>query len=207
MDARRISALLQPFVRGALSEEQLNAFVTYLDLLGRWNERINLTAVRAPEEMVTRHFGESIFAAEQLLPQNKAVEICDVGSGAGFPGLPLKIVRPQARVTLIEAHGKKATFLREVIRALNLTEIEVATVRAETIERQFDVVTLRAVEHFADVLPTAAKLVRVNGQLALLIGVSQIDDAKQALPMFGWRAAELLPKSSTRVLLQGLKLR
>lgn len=205
MDSRRISILLQPFVRAPLSEEQLAAFAAYLDLLMRWNQRINLTAVRSPEEIVTRHFGESAFAAERLLPSDEPRDVCDVGSGAGFPGLPLKIVRPQARVMLVESHGKKATFLREVIRAMGLAGIEVATVRAETLECQFDLVTLRAVERFADVLPVAAKLVRTAGRIGLLAGAAQISQAKHLLPNFSWREAVLIPQSDARVLLCGAK--
>lgn len=202
----RHASLLAAFSRGPLTAGELHSFSIYLDLLLRWNQRINLTAVREPEQVVTRHFGESIFAAEQLLAREDRREVCDVGSGAGFPGLPLKIVRPNARVTLLEAHGKKATFLKEVIRALKLNDIEVLAARAENVERSFDLVTLRAVEHFAEVLPVAAKLVRPGGRLGLLIGAAQITQATEALPQLAWRPADLLPGSSTRVVLEGTKL-
>jgi 16S rRNA (guanine527-N7)-methyltransferase len=205
VEAQRIGELLQQFVTHELDAQQLAAFATYLDLLTRWNQRINLTAVRSPEEIVTRHFGESIFAAERLLPSEIDVEVCDVGSGAGFPGLPLKIVRPNARVTLVEAHGKKATFLKEVVRATKLSGIEVAAVRAEDLGREFDVVTLRAVERFANVLPVAAKLVRNGGRIGLLIGAAQVEEAQRALVNFTWREAEQIPLSNARVLLQEVK--
>lgn len=201
-----MAELLQPFSASPLTAAQLSALSTYLDLLMRWNQRINLTAVRSPEEVVTRHFGESIFAAERLLAADASLEVCDLGSGAGFPGLPLKIVRPAAPVTLIEAHGKKATFLKEVIRSLRLDDIEVVANRAEDLQREFDLVTLRAVERFADVLPVAARLVRANAGLALLIGNAQVDVAKQALPAFSWAPADLIPRSITRVLLRGRKV-
>lgn len=204
MEAGRIAELLQPFTSERLDAEQLAAFASYLDLLMRWNQRINLTAVRSPEEIVTRHFGESIFAAEQLLPSDVELEVCDVGSGAGFPGVPLKIVREKARVTLVEAHGKKATFLKEVVRATKLSEIRVAAVRAENLNQRFDLVTLRAVERFADVLPVAAKLVRPGGRIGLLIGSAQVSDAKQSVVNFTWREAEHIPQSNARVVLEGL---
>jgi 16S rRNA (guanine527-N7)-methyltransferase len=206
MQPNRIAELLRPFAQEPLSDPQLAALATYLDLLMRWNERINLTAVRSPEEVVTRHFGESLFAAEKLLPHDEEVEICDVGSGAGFPGLPLKVVRPHARVTLIEAHGKKATFLKEVLRATKLSGVEVVAKRAEDLNREFDLVTLRAVERFADVLPIAARLVRDQGRLGLLIGSAQVEQAKHLLPNFDWREALPIPQSSARVVLEGQKL-
>jgi 16S rRNA (guanine527-N7)-methyltransferase len=206
VEVERIAELLQPFVQARLSEQQLAALAAYLDLLMRWNQRINLTAVRAPEEVVTRHFGESIFASEKLLPRDEALEVCDLGSGAGFPGLPLKIARPQARVTLVEAHGKKATFLKEVVRATKLSGIEVLARRAEDLNREFNLVTLRAVERFADVLPIATTLARSGGYMGLLIGSAQVEEAKRVLPNFHWRNAEPIPQSNARVLLQGQKL-
>ncbi|MBV8207926.1 MAG: 16S rRNA (guanine(527)-N(7))-methyltransferase RsmG [Acidobacteria bacterium] len=206
MEIERIAALLRPFTAEALSAAQLAAFGAYLDLLLRWNQRINLTAVRAPDEVVTRHFGESSFAAGCLLPSGGSAEVADIGSGAGFPGLPLKIIRPGARVTLIEAHGKKATFLKEVIRALRLEEIKVMPARAENVKQQFDLVMLRAVERFGDVLPVATTLVRPGGRIALLIGSSQAGAAQQVLPAFAWSAPIPIPHSSSRIVLEGNRL-
>jgi len=206
MQPDRIAELLKPFAQEPLDSVQLLALATYLDLLMRWNQRINLTAVRSPEGVVTRHFGESIFAAVMLLPHHEAVEVCDVGSGAGFPGLPLKILRPKARVTLLEAHGKKATFLKEVVRAIKLSGIEVQARRAEVLNREFDIVTLRAVERFAEVLPIAANLVGARGCLGLLIGSAQVEEAKGWLSDFHWREPRPIPQSNSRVVLIGPKL-
>jgi len=206
MQPSRIAELLKPFAQESLDHVQLVALATYLDLLMRWNQRINLTAVRSPEEVVTRHFGESIFAAEKLLPRDEEVEVSDVGSGAGFPGLPLKIARPKARVTLVEAHGKKATFLKEVARATKLNGIEVVARRAEDLDRQFDITTLRAVERFAEVLPIAARLVRTGGRIGLLIGSAQAEEAKSLLSNFHWCEAVPIPQSNSRVVLRGQKL-
>ena len=123
LDSARIATLLEPFVAPVSSElaEQLQA---YLALLLRWNARINLTAIRDPEQIVTRHFGESLFAARVLrdagafAPSGQSPRsLADVGSGAGFPGVPIKLLVPEIRLTLIESRNKKATFLREVIRA------------------------------------------------------------------------------------------
>lgn len=205
MESGRICELLTPFTSSGMPESQAAAFSAYLDLLTRWNERVNLTAVRSPEEIVRRHFGESIFAAERLLVAGESPEVCDLGSGAGFPGLPLKIVRPSAHITLVEAHGKKSIFLKEVIRALHLTGIEVLPARAETLRRDFDIVTLRAVERFSEIVGTAGKLTRQSGRLALLIGSSQIDEAERLLPNFVWQPAIPIPQSEMRVLLEGIR--
>jgi 16S rRNA (guanine527-N7)-methyltransferase len=137
MDPAQIAPLLAPFLEhDALSPAQLSDISTYIDLLLRWNARLNLTSVRRPEDIVTRHFGESFFAARHLFPLSPAPEIvtvtptlADLGSGAGFPGIPIKLWAPHVHVTLIESHQKKATFLREVIRATKLTNIDVVSTR------------------------------------------------------------------------------
>ena len=212
-----ISSLLIPYIEHSLSETLLSQISTYLDLLLRWNARTNLTAIRSPEEIITRHFGEALFAARQIFPaENSAgksegsptTSLADVGSGAGFPGLPIKLwssqsAAPQLHVTLIESHQKKATFLREVIRALQLTGIEVQATRAELLTKTFDTVTLRAVEHFDQVLPTAAKLLNPSGRLAILIGEDQIPSAKAILPAVKWEEPHPIPNSERRVVFVG----
>jgi 16S rRNA (guanine527-N7)-methyltransferase len=199
-------------LNGQASTRSENLFLqvsAYLDLLLRWNARTNLTAIRAPEEITTRHFGESLFAAQQISPAGNSPEsnapttLADVGSGAGFPGLPIKLWAPQLHVTLIESHQKKATFLREVIRTLNLSGVEVLATRAEQITQTFDTVTLRAVERFDQILPTAARLVRPGGRLSLLIGEDQIPTAQTLLPTFLWEEAHPIPNSQRRVVLLG----
>ena len=162
-------ALLEPFI-SSLTSAQLAQVSTYLDLLLRWNAKMNLTAIRDPQQIVSRHFGESFFLASKLfgaggflhLPTYQLTNllIYDVGSGAGFPAIPLKIYLPDVTITLIEANYRKAVFLREVLRALEL-EAEVKNVRAEDLPpASADLVTLRAVEKFESILPTAARLVR-----------------------------------------------
>jgi 16S rRNA (guanine527-N7)-methyltransferase len=178
----------------------------------RWNARINLTAIRAPEDIVTRHFGESLFAAHHLFPVPSsmhsvaaAVEsLADVGSGAGFPGLPIKLWAPRLSVTLVEANHKKAAFLREVTRALTLTDVNIQNARAEAVSGStFNLVTLRAVESFKSILPIAASLLAPSGRLALLIGVAQQDQARSILPNLAWSAPVPIPHCSARTLLIG----
>ncbi len=223
MDQRRIAELLHPFLAArainngvaALSETQLQQISVYLDLLLRWNARVNLTAVRDPENIVTRHFGESLFAARCLPACNNPTttpghegssrgDLIDFGAGAGFPGLPIKIWVPELRVTLIESNHKKATFLREVCRSLALTNVDVYSGRAEKYGGPLgDIVILRAVERFEASLSEAVRLVASGGRIALLVGEQQVAQAKNLQIGFDWRDPIPLPLSQNRVLLMG----
>jgi 16S rRNA (guanine527-N7)-methyltransferase len=157
-----IAELLQPYLFSptAHSDTYINGSLyaqlsRYLDLLLKWSARTNLTAIRNPEEIVRRHFGESLFAARHLDPA--ATTLLDLGSGAGFPGLPIALLRPEITVTLAESQNKKATFLREAVRTLGLAT-EIWPARAETMpkSRQFHTVTLRAVDNMAAAIAAAA---------------------------------------------------
>ncbi len=219
MNPARIAELLKPFLEPAndqrLTTNDLARISTYIDLLLRWNARVNLTAVRDPEQIVTRHFGESLFAACHLFPRSASGRadalvhptglandrVADVGSGAGFPGLPIKLWAPQTSLTLIESNHKKATFLREVTRALTLTDVNIVAARAESLANAtFDVVTLRAVERFETTLPIASRLVAPSGRLALLISSAQFDRARSSLPNLSWSPPEPIPLSRARIL-------
>jgi 16S rRNA (guanine527-N7)-methyltransferase len=226
MGPDRIAELLQPFLSDAsgagassssgethlLSRVQLDSISTYIDILLYWNARINLTAVSDPEEIVTRHFGESLFCARHLFPrradgisttsQTKGPEhLADLGSGAGFPGIAIKLWAPHIALTLIESNQKKATFLREVTRALTLTDINIQNARAEALPLAcFDIVTLRAVERFDSVLPTAGALLAPRGRLALLISASQLKTLQARLPAFRWDSPIPVPASQSRLL-------
>lgn len=212
MDAARIAELLQPFLGsandGQLAPHDLERISTYIDILLHWNARINLTAIRDPAEIVTRHFGESLLAARHLFPARTHAtrsRLADIGSGAGFPGLPIKLWAPEIALTSIESNNKKAAFLREVTRALALTDVNIENVRAETVAPvSFEVVTLRAVERFANILPTAARLLIPGGRLALLVSSSQITVAG-ALPNVSWEPPIAIPKSQSRLLLIGTR--
>ncbi|MFZ0774481.1 MAG: 16S rRNA (guanine(527)-N(7))-methyltransferase RsmG [Candidatus Sulfotelmatobacter sp.] len=230
MQPARIAELLQPFLndandqRRATNDALYRYISTYIDILLRWNARINLTAIRDQEEIVTRHFGESLFAARHLFPcaypapsvvkdvdvaidqrPRTNVRLADLGSGAGFPGIPIKLWAPDIALTLIESNHKKAAFLREVARSLTLTDINIQNARAETVAltQTFDVVTLRAVERFADILPVAARLLSPAARLALLIAAPQLDTARLILPQLTWQDPILIPQSKSRLLLIG----
>ncbi len=227
MDIAKIAALLDPFLEQSLPPSELDQISIYIDLLLRWNARVNLTAIRHPEEIVTRHFGESFFLARHLFPTPRHPErsrvICeadgaaetkdpyslpqrvlDIGSGAGFPALPLKMWAPQIHLTMVESNHKKAAFLCEVARALILTDINVINARAEVLAARPDfpraeVVTLRAVEHFETILPQAVTFLSRNATLAVLIGSAQIPRLT-SLTTLKWRPPIPVPQSHSRVL-------
>jgi 16S rRNA (guanine527-N7)-methyltransferase len=236
MDDARIAELLTPFLGESplrrdhegsasaskapvLTPSQLRNILIYINLLVKWNARINLTAVRKPEEIVTRHFGESIFAAQHLFAEDASARIhpgsrslvppphvIDLGSGAGFPGLPIKIWAPHVHLTLIEANQRKATFLREAIRSLQLTGAEVFSGRAERFPGpKGAVVTLRAVERLESILPVAAGLVGSAGRVAILAGEAQVSGIRVLLPGLQWSEPSKLPLSAKRVLIIGSK--
>jgi 16S rRNA (guanine527-N7)-methyltransferase len=217
MHPDRIAELLDPFLGPQDQRPDTRGLIpgisTYIDILQRWNARINLTAIRDEEEIVTRHFGESLFAARHLFPRCSFVpsavsglRLADVGSGAGFPGIPIRLWAPGVSLTLIESNQKKATFLKEVTRALTLMDVNVQTSRAESLTGEsFDVVTLRAVERFESILPVAARLVAPGGDLALLIGQTQLPAAQAALPALDWSDPIPVPTSKSRVLVTARK--
>ncbi len=215
MQPNRIAELLEPFFPPSasrrLSEHDLLRISTYIDILRRWNARFNLTAIRNEEQIVTRHFGESFFAAAHLFPARRdetaanlivRPTVADVGSGAGFPGIPIKLWAGEIALTLIESNHKKATFLREVVRSITLTDINILNARAEEVTQKFDLVTLRAVERFEDILPVAAQLLSASGRLALLISKPKLAQASAALPL-NWQPPIPIPQSSSRILLIG----
>ena len=222
MQPARIAALLSPFLGGAsLSDSQLAQLASYLDLLLRWNARINLTAVRDPEQIVTRHFGESLFAGRHLYPscslKPEACSLLDLGSGPGFPGLVIQIWAPALSTTLLESNQRKATFLREVVRTLQLTGVQVVSDRAENFAAEIAnyklqstnsvTITCRAVERFRQILPTAVELLQrfpaASRRLALLIGAAQVESARAIASTLAWFDPVPIPASTQRVLLVG----
>lgn len=147
LDARRIEELVRPYLAsGAVVPVGVyGQLAEYLALLVKWNAKTNLTAIREPEEMVRRHFGESLFAAQHL---GECETVMDFGSGGGFPGVPMQLFRPELEVTLAESQNKKATFLREVVRILGLpAEVWAGRVEEMPADRRFDVVAMRAVDN------------------------------------------------------------
>jgi 16S rRNA (guanine527-N7)-methyltransferase len=166
LSAAEMGDLLSPYYPD-LDDRILGQLDVYLDLLLRWNAKTNLTAIREPHQIVRRHFGESLFLAQHVPDQ--AQTLLDLGSGAGFPGIPIQLARPALVVTLAESQQKKASFLREVVRELRLTT-QVWARRAEDLPTtaRFDVVALRAVDNPEDALRLAEALLAAEGTLAHL---------------------------------------
>lgn len=167
----------------------------YLDLLLKWNARTNLTAIRDPQEIVRRHFGESLFAARHLDPDTPT--LLDFGSGAGFPGLPIALLRSDIQVTLAESQNKKATFLREAIRTLHLsTEVWPGRVESMPADRRFHTVTLRAVDNMAAALPAAKVRTAPGGLLVLLTTTAHAPVEGQAIRLPNSTAGVLYVQTS-----------
>ena len=168
----------------ALPGELAPPLLAYLDLLARWNRTYNLTAVRDPREMVPRHLLDSL-AMEPFL--DGIATLADLGTGPGLPGIPLAIARPRLRVTLVEANGKKARFLREAVRTLGLDNAEVAESRIEALDRPgaFDAITARALASLPQILGFGGHLLAPGGRLLAMKG-ARPDEEIAALPR-GWR--------------------
>lgn len=187
MSAAEIEAVLQKAGQQALHPDALALFEAYLELLLKWNSRMNLTAVREPGEIIRRHFLECIQCA-RALPDNCEPTLLDFGSGAGFPGIPIAICRPEFRVTLAESQRKKAAFLREAVRTLGLNA-EVFDGRVEDLaeDRRFGVITLRAVDRMEEVCGVAFQRIGAGGWMVVFVTDQTMAGVKAALPGVEWQ--------------------
>lgn len=184
-----------------LTGRQQAQFERYLALLLLWNEQINLTAIREPEEIVIRHFLDSLTCALATADLNGS-HLIDVGTGAGLPGLPLKIIYPNLRLTLVDSVAKKTSFLQTVVAELELTGVHVVTERAEIIGRlpqhraQYDWAVARAVAELRVLLEYLLPLCRLGGHVLAQKGesaVQEVADAVQALERLGGQVHSLQP--------------
>ena len=201
MAASTLNDLLQQSNHPPLAPAQSEQFAAYLALLQKWNAKTNLTAIRDEQGILSRHFLESILCASALPAGIQT--LLDFGSGAGFPGIPIALMRPEIEVTLAESQNKKAAFLREAVRTLGLST-KVHSARAEELKRQFDCVTLRAVDNMAAAIPAAIQLIRENGWLAVLTTRSEtagIQQIANPLGEFHWPAPIPLQPGTEHVLL------
>ena len=196
-------------------KEQLNL---YGNLLLEWNEKINLTAITLPEEVLYKHFFDCILFFKHLNPCEKA-SLVDVGTGAGFPGLVLKIIRPDIRVTLLDSLNKRLIFLNDVIEKLNLKEIETVHLRAEEagkskIHREkYDIATARAVATLPVLLEYCTPLIKKDGVFLAMKGPSvreEIKNCENSLKVLGMNQptiiCENLPTNDQRVFVISKKI-
>ncbi len=199
----RLNALLLDAGQPGLEDGLGALFAEYLALLVRWNARVNLTAIRDEEGILSRHFVESI-ACARALPAGIST-LLDFGSGGGFPGIPIALCRPEIAVTLAESQGKKAAFLQEAVRVLGLST-KVHSQRAELLPTQFDCVTLRAVDRMHEAVSAASQLVAEGGWLAPMTTTSELAGVKLAAgENFTWSTPIGLPGSDDRILALGQK--
>jgi len=199
-------------IRRALAEFNLPAYddqvlqiQQYIKILLTWNEKISLTAIRDPLEMLYRHFCESMYASGAI--QGRGGRLADVGSGGGFPGLPLKIIRPDLRVFLVESNLKKATFLAEVVRELGLNDTQVLVRRYEELHEEIaplDYVCSRALGEYSVFLSWAASDQIAAKQVILWIGARDMPEI-QKISGWKWQEPILVPHSLQRLLLVGTR--
>ena len=170
----------------ALDETAIARLLDYVDLLERWNAAYNLTAVRDPAEMVTRHLVDSL----AILPFVSGATLADLGSGAGLPGIPLAIAAPERETLLVDSNGKKARFLREAVRRLDLKHVRVAESRVEDVEGTFDCITARAFASLADMLGWGGHLLAPGGVWLAMKG-RIAEDELDAVPA-GFRVGKVV---------------
>ena len=173
------------------SVEQMDKFYKYMNLLIEWNEKMNLTAIIEPNEIILKHFIDSITILKDIKDGSIVV---DVGTGAGFPGIPLSIMNPTLKITLVDSLNKRLIFLQEVINELDLKNVELVHARAEEFGRnkkyreKFDVATSRAVANLATLSEYLLPLVKINGKaISMKAGNAsqEIEDAKKAIKTLG----------------------
>lgn len=204
LSGQTIQSAVREFGLAAESEQVLK-IQQYIKILLTWNDKLNLTAIREPLDILYRHFCESMYATVAV-PVEKG-RLADVGSGAGFPGLPMKIMRPDLQVFLVESNVKKATFLAEVIRELGLTDARVLVSRYEELGEEvapLDFVCARAVGQFGALLDWAGSRQVAAKRVVLWTGTRDLDEIRR-IKTWDWGEPILVPYSLRRLLLVGTK--
>lgn len=187
------------------SVEQLDKFYKYMQLLIEWNEKMNLTAITEPKEIILKHFIDSITILKDV---NDNAKVVDVGTGAGFPGIPLSIMKQDIKITLVDSLNKRLIFLKEVVEQLKLENIEIIHARAEEFgqnkeyREKFDIATSRAVANLSTLSEYLIPLVKVNGKCICMKASEaeeEIEQAKKAINVLGGTINKIdkfnLPKS------------
>lgn len=189
-----------------LEDAQVVRFMRYLELLMEWNNKFNLTAIKQPDEIVIKHFLDSLLLGQYLLPADK---LADIGSGAGFPGLPLKIAFPELQVTLVDSLNKRIKFLQIVVDELGLDNVKTVHSRAEDIGRKpgyrdsFDVVVTRAVARMSVICEYCLPLVRLGGKFIAAKGPNVTQEITEAQGVFKLLNSEVTNVFQTELPLKG----
>lgn len=180
-----------------LTEDQINEFEKYQELLLEWNEKINLTAITEENDIIIKHFVDSLTISKYFKDNDK---IIDVGTGAGFPGIPLKIANKSLRVTLLDSLNKRILYLNDIIEKLKLSDIETIHGRAEELSRnpkyreQYDVVTARAVANLKTLSEYCIPFVKINGYFVCMKGSNieeELELAKEHIGMLGGKIEKI----------------
>ncbi len=216
--ASNIELAVSPMLLYPLSPQVYSLLSRYLVLLSRWNQKMNLTAVRDPAILTGLHLGECLRAAQRIPLEVESA--LDFGSGAGFPGIPMQIVRPQLQATLAESQKKKAAFLQEVVRELGLSGAQVYAGRVEDMPPAsvFDLVALRAVDNMGAALRSAISRIRppqenLRGWCLVLTSRSEVETTNSSVSgeMGGepieWEPVDPVPGTEQRVILRGSRVR
>jgi 16S rRNA (guanine527-N7)-methyltransferase len=187
--------LVGPELGPKLTQPQIAQLYAHYELLIRWNERMNLTTVKAGPEMVIRHYCESLFFGAHL-PANSAISVLDVGSGAGFPGIPMAVMKPNWKVTLLESSKRKAVFLRESSR--HLSNVSVLAERAEDCTERADWIIARAV----DPLEVLRNVPRLSSNVGLMVGEEDFSSI-QGEKRIAWTEPVRLPWGDRKICVYG----
>lgn len=174
-----------------ISEKELEKFYEYMKLLIEWNEKMNLTAIIEPNDVILKHFIDSITINKYIDEQSK---VMDIGTGAGFPGIPLKVLNEDVKMTLVDSLNKRVQFLKEVGKQLELTNIEYIHSRAEELagsslhRQQYDIVTSRAVARLTTLLEYMLPFVKIGGRCICMKGpniIEELEEARKAIQLLG----------------------
>jgi 16S rRNA (guanine527-N7)-methyltransferase len=203
ISSKEIRLILESFELAATDElcEQIRV---YIDLLLRWNRRISLTSITSPEEIVRTHFAESLLAAKMTSEIHG--RLADVGTGAGFPGVPLKMYVPSLRLTLIEPNAKKCAFLAEVVRTLEMKDVEIIQKRYDDVRRPvppFDIVTARALGQFLEFAEWAESVLAPNGRIMVWTGPDGRLELERRKSI-KWIEPFVIPQTKHRLIVSGI---
>lgn len=192
----------------ALTDQQMAQFDTYFHLLVEWNEKMNLTAITEEKEVYLKHFYDSLLVGLKMSLNSQAA-ICDVGSGAGFPSIPLKILYPELSVTIVDSLKKRITFLQELTDQLGLTNVHLYHDRAETFgqnpafREQFDYVTARAVARLNVLAELCLPLVKKDGYFLALKAAKSDEELQEAKPAIAQLGGKFIEEKTMALPLSG----
>jgi len=190
-----------------LNNEQIKKFSRYLELLVQWNQKINLTSLKTPQEIIIKHFLDSISCIKVINKyiDTEGVSVIDVGAGAGFPGIPIKIICPSVRLSLLEARKKKTIFLEKVTEEMNFQQVKILNGRAETFGKgadhreRYDIAISRAVAHLNILSEYCLPLVRVGGFFVAQKGKSYKKETEKSFKTIQVLGGELIGAENVRI--------